>query len=371
MGKQKTVFIHIGTHKTGSTAIQRSLQKNARLLRKHGYYFVLDSKRFLVALKSISNGDIDNLEKERKNFRKVIENTKCHSLILSSEGFSGSMLEAYSNISQIAKKLHYIIGDHNVKIIVYLRRQDQFIESAYIQTIHESKTWSFKEFCSGIGVHGFDWYEHLTHYAKFFGKENIIVRPYEKNQLKDGTVVSDFLSLIGIPFESIKPEATEWSNRSYSRSALEIARLCNGNLSIDHRGQLRVLLQATNTKQTFKEFVFFSSKERWELLSYYEKSNSEVAKEYLGREDSRLFLEPMPEDDSLRPEQSDGLSVDELAVLVMNIFLQSNIIRVHNTYTMAFIGEFERCILKVVDKVGMNNFLSRLYKRGINLIRRI
>ena len=44
------VVLHIGMHKTGSTAIQKRLEANAELLDRHGISFDDDSKNQLLSL---------------------------------------------------------------------------------------------------------------------------------------------------------------------------------------------------------------------------------------------------------------------------------------------------------------------------------
>ena len=131
--KQKTIFIHIGTPKTGSTAIQRSLRESTDLLAKQGYYYLEDSWYYYVALKKISSDDINNLDKEKSKYQKVIANAAANRLIFSSEGFSGGLYNVYSDVSHIAENLHYMVGDYDIKIIVYLRRQDLFTRISHIK----------------------------------------------------------------------------------------------------------------------------------------------------------------------------------------------------------------------------------------------
>jgi len=142
--------------------------------------------------------------------------------------------------------------------------------------------------------------------------------------------------------------------------------------------RIRNILEASNTKQPFEDFELFSSAERLKLLNYYEESNSRVAQEFLSRGDGKLFLETISEDDS-RSLQQQGLSTDELASIVMNIFLEldkevSDIksdIKKEQPYTIAVIGEIERLAIKLFGKLRIKNFLYRLCRRGFKIIKRL
>lgn len=490
MKYDRTVFIHIGIHKTGSTAIQRFLRDDANrgLLRTYGYHNI--QPRFLLkpTIEQIQGCDSEIIEKEKRECLELIENTEHGNLVISSEHFSGDVFSAYSEASLWAKTLHSIFGSNRVKIIAYLRRQDHFIEALYNNSIRVGCEWTFADFCDVMDIHGFNWYKHLTQYAQYFGKGNIIVRPYETIQLQDGNVVPDFFGILGIPSDAIQARTPQWDNIGYGRSALELARICNSALnrddgvlikealdqlqamqqsgdhtrspfdvrrelldyfkkntesqarlfrirnmlhSIDMEGQfddhvslasamrsrflhssekydatrdltrIRMILQALNTKRPFDDYGFFSSAERLKLLDYYDESNSQVAHEFLAREDGRLFWETVAKDDGLLFQQQ-GLSTDELAVIVMNIFLKldtrkevsdvrkevSNISKeVSNIrkelsnirkdtkkgqlYTIILVGEIERLAIKILVKLGIKDFLYRLYRRGFKIIKRL
>jgi len=478
MKYDRTVFIHIGIHKTGSTSIQNSLEDNADLLRTYGYNYYHDGLFSLVGTRIEQKlaRDPDIIEREKIKCYELIENTESNNLIISSEHLSGFFIDGYSEASHLAQVLHFIFGNYRVKIVVYLRRQDQFIESCYLHTIKNHYCgWTFADFCDVVDIHGFNWYKHLTQYAKYFGKDSIIVRPYETIQLQNGNAVQDFYQVLGIPSDAIQAITPRWANLSYSRSALELARICNSALNRKDGGLMRELLdrlqemqqsgdytyslfdvmrelldynkksihrarvirlmdmlhtinvsdqvdnhmslasamrsrflhsseeydatrdsrrirnilKASNKKQPFEDFELFSSAERLKLLNYYEESNSRVAQEFLSRGDGKLFLETISEDDS-RSLQQQGLSTDELASIVMNIFLEldkevsdikSDIkkevtaakldIKKEQPYTIAVIGEIERLAIKLFGKLRIKNFLYRLCRRGFKIIKRL
>ena len=75
---------------------------------------------------------------------------------------------------------------HAVKIIFYVRRQDDRIESNYNQAVKEISYRSPHTFTQFLG-NGYksilDYYQVLLPWSDAFGRENIIVRCYEKEQL--------------------------------------------------------------------------------------------------------------------------------------------------------------------------------------------
>ena len=311
----KRLFLHIGTHKTGSTAIQHALQAHVKLLRKHGYALV---PRFQAAreLMRISCEDPQIIDHARDQFQRSLRYHRKYredKLIMSWEGFSGDPWAGYTNSEIIAKSLRKITSGLDVTIIVYLRRQDEFLESLYAQHIQRGYSLSFNEYLDQIKPSYFDWEFLLQNYAKHFGKKNILPRRYHKVFLPTkSSLLDDFSRAIEIPFHLTLPGNCQ-RNSSMSRQALEIARLANPHLSPDEQKCLRTLLQESNAKHLFSGFGFFSSSSRSEFLSRYKASNAFVCTEYF--DGPRGFLFPDDPPPAIDPAQESGLIEDPGRVL--------------------------------------------------------
>jgi hypothetical protein len=84
-----------------------------------------------------------------------------HTLLLSSEGFSGSVRRGYSNANHCAQ----ILAGHTVIIVAYLRAQDSFMESLYTQQIHQGDAIPFADFLASLPPQSFDWHAHIQAFA--------------------------------------------------------------------------------------------------------------------------------------------------------------------------------------------------------------
>ncbi|MDR5858481.1 hypothetical protein FZZ93_04165 [Halomonas eurihalina] len=62
----------------------------------------------------------------------------------------------------------------------------------------------------------FDYYEKIALWSKVFGKENLNIRVYEKNELVNGNVCDDFSSAIKLPFDLPSTETNESLSRRSS-----------------------------------------------------------------------------------------------------------------------------------------------------------
>ncbi|MCK4789292.1 MAG: hypothetical protein KAV87_36455, partial [Desulfobacteraceae bacterium] len=279
------LYLHIGTHKTGTSAIQSALISNAKRLKREGIIHISPwpfAKNMNITFLN-SPPDVNAVQEFRTYLlSKKRRYSKKQKFVMSYEGFSGSIIDGYANSSIIAEVMRKITNGFNVSIIIYLRRQDNFIESAYVQFIQKGESWSFSEFKEKFDQTAFNWLSLVENYARYVGSKNIIVRPYDNEFLtSQGGLLQDFANIIGS--ESLKNfRKVSNPNMGYTRDALELARLCNPHLSQEDKKHMRQLLQFTNARSVFQKHFYFTPKERERFLDNYLESNAMLARKYLG-----------------------------------------------------------------------------------------
>jgi len=146
---KKTIYLHIGPGKSGTSAIQSFLAKNDENLKKHGYLYpeldnIEDSKNGVVTggngatlARSLldeqhpfslrdKNAKVSILNK----FEKILSENTHYNLIISSELFSMLDVGSIKNLNEILVKYPF-----DVKFIFYLRRHDEIVESDYAQQV--------------------------------------------------------------------------------------------------------------------------------------------------------------------------------------------------------------------------------------------
>jgi len=144
----KSIFIHIGFTKTGSTAIQKFLVANRDLLLKQNlvfpkctrtannailaYYSVLKDHPFKKTHFWSLDEIIEFPLKLQQEIMPHIESGK--NIILSNEALCIRLRTAvqFERLKQIFKSFK----NHTIKIVVYLRRQDEHIISAHSTRIN-------------------------------------------------------------------------------------------------------------------------------------------------------------------------------------------------------------------------------------------
>lgn len=331
-----TIYIHAGTPKTGTSAIQFFCSKNRRLLKEKGVCYPSLGFEF-PGIGVNRNGHFMNrriTDDSKKRLRdeeealvsqglEKIEKliNKYPNIVLSDEQFWNNK-EMNTEKWTFYKEKFAQMGAE-LKVIVYLRRQDLLIQSYWAQQVKETMTISFKKYIESEKYKYFkvDYEKRLEEIAEGVGKENMIVRVYEKQQYYGGSILSDFLHIFDIEMtdEFKQPEKTV--NVSLDGACLEVKRLLNNSPIYKNKKNFLVPL-LTEVQQEMSGQVgyttgkYFSSEDQKEFMKKFQQGNEKVAREFLGREDGVLFRDEMiaAEDD-----KATKYSAKELVLLLGDV----------------------------------------------------
>ncbi|MCX6984145.1 MAG: hypothetical protein NT118_05240 [Lentisphaerae bacterium] len=351
------LYFHIGTHKTGTTTIQQCMYEHRTELESEKIV-LLNQFPEIVGIRYLDSPDAGMVKRSREYLLKTTKGfSPEHRFVMSSEGFSGNLFKGYYNSERIAEFLSKVSAGFDVRIIVYLRRQDFFIESLYTQMIHQGESYSFSDFALNYDASSFDWHSLVSNFSKYFGKDKMSVRLYDKEVLpRSDSLVKDFAAQIN---SSVLRdlEVKKNHNIGYGRVSLEVARLCNPYLSIEQRKALRRILQSSTTKVPFESSGFFSVDEREQFMSRYEESNSRVAEDYFGGR-GRLFNSSSGDHEKFK-----GLTAEDVA----------------RTLALALVAPSEKdkllsmksiqALYKIEAYIEKNKFLKACFKLPFSLFR--
>lgn len=338
-----TLLIHVGMMKTGTTALQKYLFDNTVVLEKQGWsYPILDSnivstKRFIDIRERGGNGHflygarqvVDTKSENWNNGWDIILRCLKHkNVIVSSELITIEDAEIFLKCA--------LEKYNNIKVVIYLRRQDRWVESCYNENV---KTNHISE-----GIKGYTVLEEKAHYlqqldliSRIVGKENLIVRVYEKQQLVNNDIVADFLSVLGLKFEGdfrgnglINPslrgnyfEIKRHINSIYSAEEYfkDSANMFNWDMDVDFANVCWKLSQSIHQEKG--EYGFFTSKERQEFLDKYALENEQIAREYLHREDGVLFYDNRKDYPMYETGQYSSSEADIIRVFATMLYYQN------------------------------------------------
>ena len=237
-------ILHIGTEKTGTSALQSYLSQSRPEFRKRGFVFskvagkrshhklfwYATQDRRVEGLKGV-NGiyTVDDLKAFREEFRRDLaaEADACpNATFIFSNEHCHSRLIRDAQVEMIRDLLAPIFDD--IRISVYIRRQDELVVSRYSTALKAGSTRSEiiqpqdhkSAYCDYWGL--------LSRWAKVFGEDKMLMGVYSKAELKDGSIVADFCARTGVPE---LPYIVKPANESLSLLHQEFLRQMNRRLS--------------------------------------------------------------------------------------------------------------------------------------------
>lgn len=335
--REKTLVLHIGTHKTGTTALQTAFYNSHDILQANGILYprTIRYAHFDLSSWLKKNEDERLITSFLEDSIEICKLNQIENIVLSSEEFyyairSGGLYSIvpggifYTSrediYSQIKKTLtilkRSIPPDLRIRIVVYLRRQDLLAESIYNQIIKNTSTnISFDEVTYQLSLY-LDYAWILSIWEEIFGKDSIVVRVYEREQIPDGTVI-DFLSnVLGNQNDEVNWMVANNAvneNPRLSRDVFEYKRILNKINEFDMEIKKRIIInlrQISNQMELDDQYSYFSSfNERRGLLEYYRSSNERVASYYLNRTNGILFYQSEPKE--MDSKVYNGLSIDK------------------------------------------------------------
>ncbi len=293
ISKRKTrLFLHVGLHKTGTSAIQRFLRANANLFAEKRFYYPVDDlggeAHHGFASKLRQSILLENAAIAQKWASDYLQYCKAHnlSLLMSSEVFSEPIRHG-----ELAK----ILRPFEVNIIIYIRRQDLLIESVINevlkgrQEIHPYTAWMNFE-----ATYITDFSKRIRQWRETFPNANMIVRRYGMSP-KNASIEIDFLDSLGIQLDAnryVKPGIVNESLNLYeflvlrrlvfndavpSRWALEQAR-----------STLAELLRKSKISDVKMAGNYFDYETRLRIMEMHAASNEQIRAEFFPN-DEYLF----------------------------------------------------------------------------------
>ncbi|MEE6576981.1 hypothetical protein VWM48_08730, partial [Campylobacter coli] len=283
-------YVHIGTPKTGTTTIQNFLFENRSKLKQNKFLYPLSIEKDKQHWKLVTLSC--EFQKNKINNYNNIFFDKLKSeiddkitTIFSSEGFVWS-IEDKKNILGL-KNLLISLGFTKIFILLYIRNPVDLMISFSSQDIKNAHQYISYETSpeKHFKRHNFDYKWICESWGEVFGKENLIVRLFDKNEFYQGDLLKDFIHSIGLEWDDefiIPPKQNE------SLDLLGIELLKRTNKSYKH------LLPSTISGAylcTSKDphLKFQPPKEVVQsYIDYFEESNEWVRKEFFPHKE-RLF----------------------------------------------------------------------------------
>lgn len=327
----RNLYIHIGTHKTGTTAIQHFLYNNRKVLEEKNFHY----PDFIVRIPGLDwakqmshnlawhlgfgNGPSAAAARDIDTAFFLEQVAGRDNVVLSSEVFCENVTP--DNLSRLAWFLDEVKVE-NFVFIIYLRRQDLFLESAYQQVVKQGRFWKN---ISELTSHLEDRFYALDRYAERFGKPSIRVRVYEQDQFQGGNIFTDFFSLLNLEVTDnlVRPKPAQ-ANIGWDTTLISIKRIVNRCLEEeDERKHMQEGLQRYFESCVLgqkKAYRLLAMNQRLAILREWASWNAMVTRDYLHRTDGRLFRDPVPDSEEVASGLSPGgLSQEEVQTLAEHL----------------------------------------------------
>jgi hypothetical protein len=300
-GVRRTI-LHIGAPRAGSTYIQNFLERNrANLLvngilyPRTGIFRETGARSFRTSghealVQCLKDRDVQILH----DYRREIEAAgTLDTIVFSAENLFAS---SPTGIDLLARTL----ANTRTSVVVYLRRQDEWAESMYVEWTtggHWRTTSSFAGFLRDQEAAGIlNYADIVERWANRFGRENIVVRPFSQPARNPA---HDFVEAceIGILANPIEPEAACANLFFGDRADVEIIRFFN-RLGFDsHEHYVEFLdqyyLWRIARDEPPSRPAYLGPGERRQLLARYADCNARIARDFLGARGGDLFSTAM------------------------------------------------------------------------------
>jgi len=295
---------HIGTYKTGSTAIQAFMRSNRDALYSNGVAYPLfngDLQNHTFLIQSLKQGNAFGLDDCLAKIQYCIDHYDPHTVILSSEHFWPL---SPAHVNELFGRLVDVFSE--ISIIIYLRHQRDLWVSLYAQQSKElavnsrGAKWGTTDYLAeDIVDHAMFYSRVLDSYRELIGADSLNVRIYERPRFPDQDVVKDFCILCGLDVGAYPPYRKQL-NDSLAWKSVEVSKAL-----ADTFGKSQYAKQASAIFRSgcvlmhqngFHEWLgnapcYLLPKEQKEIISFYSNDNAILSSKYLN--DEELPLSPM------------------------------------------------------------------------------
>ena len=280
-----TLWIHIGTHKTGTTSIEAFLKTNRTALADQGIGLLTFPRDARRALREHAEGH----EAASTNLANTLEHlitkqsracaNQPNTYILSWEGFCGNASKGYSDAHLMANALNVASKYCNLNpyIILYIRPQEEFISSYYSQTVKDGKTKSIQEFLHDLPSASFNWLRLTETFERQFGADQVVVERYCRELFPGkNEILKDFCAHLSIdtrgltfPLSSINSA----KNAGWSKPMIEIARILNAQVSKNEQQTMKEIFNELTPQIAKKDYAYFDAHTSTLIRNNYFESN--------------------------------------------------------------------------------------------------
>ncbi len=288
------LYLHIGQPKTATTTIQNHLATNRKVMLADGWLYP-NAVRQSIAHHPLCGFFTrkppywitpQDRVTSRQALMREIRRTGCENIIMSTE-----------SLYQLRQpeRLKTFFKGFRITPVISLRRQDEWLESAYREQFKNGATNVDCMTYLRQARESLDYVTVLDRWRDAFPGEEIIVLPFEKSSGAQ-PIERQFLDRIGARITG-EMKSSPIMNESFNRDALTFYHAFRESPRIGAKQALfkRALARYSGLHKDSAETRYvFDPATRAALVAEHDAGNRRIAAEYLGRPGTPLFAAPPP-----------------------------------------------------------------------------
>jgi hypothetical protein len=265
------VVFHIGAHKTGTSVVQRFLRDHGRALKRRRVTYIGRSE--IGDYVGWGRTLVDEPDRMARRLARGVANPYYRTLLATTENALGRPIRPggehlYPDAVPVIHALEKVLDRYDGRVIWYVRPVDEFVESYYLQLIHQGEHISFDEWFDTIDPATLSWEPVATELRQVFGPRAVIVG-FEEVRLGQTEFLRRFFERVDprlrLPFAYERRH-----NRSISAKGLDLALAANPLLTAKREQHaLRVFLQSHFSNVDYERPTLLSPAQRADLADRY------------------------------------------------------------------------------------------------------
>lgn len=273
MSRAFKAVVHVGAHKTGSSLVQKFLRDNRATLATNGLDYISRSDMNTLA------GWGKPLHKRPELLRDRVSQSAAdgyataiasHENIMGrpfTEGARGLYPDAPDNFRALGE----LLSGFEYQIVIYLRPQADFVESYYLQSLHEGGTDTFDEWTKKLDLDSLSWKPVVESMHQAFGRERTIVKDFLDIKQGQDEYLRRFFSAIDVdPGMSVSYAPVR--NPSVGDKGMRMALAVNPHVRTSaQRKAVRVFLQKHFSNRHYPRPVLLSDAQRQRFAELYDE----------------------------------------------------------------------------------------------------
>lgn len=318
--------LHVGMGKSGTSSVQFFLRDNREALAQHGVLFPRSAGGARHGQLSLYAKTPEEMvrspewarrrEADPARFRRglrrrlsaEIEKSGLPRVLLTDEVLFGASPESL-------RRLRRLLGpsSKSLRVVVYLRRQDDHLVSRYQQGVKTGRVLRIEDWAQEDMSRLYDYDARLRAHRRLLAPDDLVVRRFEPPRFSAGSLLQDFFDAAGldIPLEGLQPVADR--NVSLDAETVEFLRLLNlhrveaeGAVPgvMDNRDVVARLATGSEGPVLTLPAAFLDR-----FMEQWEDTNRRVAAEYFGTRDP-LFTVPRKTSGTTTEQRLDPARLD-------------------------------------------------------------